>query len=109
MKYHKIPGVEKTLCTAEQKIAYNYASAYYDTFYKEYKIQVTEHYKHDVLIDFRDFCMDAICKNEKITKKYDIDSIFCCLNAGLCSFMELEYHILTSYEEIGEMFPAHYL
>lgn len=25
MKYHKIPNVEKTVCTAEQKIAYNLA------------------------------------------------------------------------------------
>ena len=25
MNYHKIPGIEKNICTAEQKIAYNIA------------------------------------------------------------------------------------
>ena len=109
MKYHKILGVDKTIFTAEQKVAYNYAFAYYDIFYKKYQIQVTEHYKSEVLIRFREFCMDSICKNEKITKKYDIDAIFCCLNAGLRTFMDLKYKILKSYEEIGKIFPAHYL
>ena len=30
MKMHKIRGVDKKICTAEQKIAYNYAFMYRD-------------------------------------------------------------------------------
>ena len=30
IKYHKIPKVEKSVCTAEQKIAYNYAFSWYE-------------------------------------------------------------------------------
>ena len=41
--------------------------------------------------------------------KYNEDAIFCALNAGFENYLKAKYHILSSYKEIGEMFPANYL
>ena len=41
--------------------------------------------------------------------KYDIDGIFSALNAGLEDYFNAKYHILTTHEEVGKMFPALYL
>lgn len=109
MKYHKIRNVPLEVCTAEQVIAYNYAFAYYDKFEKEYKIQVIGLHKSDIAHEFVRFCLDCIKNNQKIMQRYDIDAIFSCLMAGREKYLEADYHILTSYKEVGEMFPALYL
>ena len=98
MKFHKIRGIEKSVCTAEQKIAYNFASSDYDWVMRsnmelwQYLGNVTSRIKED----------------EKIMKKYDIDAIIHCLRQGFINFCKTKYHILTSYEEIGKMFPSLY-
>jgi hypothetical protein len=47
--------------------------------------------------------------SENVKSKFDIDAIFCCLNAGLENYLNSKYHIIASYEEIGKIFPALYL
>ena len=42
MKMHKIYGVDKNICTAEQKIAYNYAFSHRNWLEKIYKSDSTE-------------------------------------------------------------------
>lgn len=99
MKYHKIKGVDKSVCTAEQKIAYNLAFAYreyvmragYDTATAANKI--VELYKSSY--DYK-------------PGKYDLDAIFSALLAGLKGYCKHPF-IATDFETIGKTFPALYL
>lgn len=109
MKYHKIRGIDKSVCTCEQKIAYNVAFANYDLFANMYNAQVVQIHKTDIAFEFVEFCMRQIKRNESIVQKYNIDAIQCALNAGSENYLSANYHILLSYEEIGKMFPAYYL
>lgn len=42
-------------------------------------------------------------------KRYDIDSIFCALRAGLHDYLTGSAHVFTSYQDIGAAFPANYM
>ena len=96
MKYHKIRNVPLDVCTAEQKVAYNLAFSHHDFVVKSGK--------------FHSYAEAAqyIVKN-LYHGKYDANAIFCALNAGLENYCKGKYHIMTSYAEIGAMFPARYL
>ena len=101
MKYHKIRGVDKNICTAEQKIAYNLAWANSDyilragfTSYADAAQKLVEMYTW--AYDYK-------------PGKYDIDSIFCALNTGLKNYINGKQKIFTTYEEIGNAFPALYM
>lgn len=109
--YHKIPRVEKSTCTAEQMIAYNLASNIPFNLMQEWKNSVESGFE-----------MNKAATVAKIIKwlltfyndgKYNKDAIFCCLNAGLQSYLEDSKNktgkTLTSYEEVGKAFPALYL
>lgn len=98
MKFHKIRGIEKSVCTAEQKIAYNYAHDDYDWVIRSGM----------ELWEYLDSVTRRIRDNEEIMKKYDIDAIIHCLRQGFVNFCKAKYHILTSYKEIGQMFPSLY-
>lgn len=108
MKYHKIKGIEKNVCTCEQKIAYNLAFSWRDIMKKDYenapcgiqKAETVRAYVRKLTALF----------SEQYGTKYDIDAIFCALGAGLENYLILPgAGILTSYEVIGEAFPAYYL
>lgn len=112
IKYHKITKVEKAICTAEQKIAYNYASTYADRYrdtWKKSADKYCEFQKSDFVREAIEWCMKMLRTNAEIQRKYDIDGIFCALNAGMRNYFEAPYGIMTSYEEIGKTFPALYL
>lgn len=109
MKYHKIRNVPLEVCTCEQKIAYNVAFSNYDMFSREYKSQLVQIHKTDIVFDFVQFCIRQIMRNKNITEKYNIDAIYCALNAGAENYLSTNCHVLTSYKKIGEMFPALYL
>lgn len=98
MKFHKIRGIEKSVCTAEQKIAYNFASADYDWVMRSN--MKLWHYLENVA--------SRIKADEKMMGKYDIDAIIHCMRNGFINFCKTKCHILTSYKEIGEMFPSLY-
>lgn len=99
MKYHKIKGVDKSVCTAEQKIAYNLAFANreyviragYDTATAANKI--VELYQNGY--DYK-------------PGKYDIDAIFSALLSGLNDYCKHPF-IAADFETIGKAFPALYL
>lgn len=115
MKYHKIRNVPLNVCTAEAKIAYNLAS----TYATEYRNVYREHASEVSRIAISDFVSEAVNWCVKMWKdgntyqstpdKYDIDTIFCCLNAGMENYFKSDYAILSSYEEIGKIFPSLYL
>lgn len=98
MKFHKIRDVEKTVCTAEQKIAYNYAFQDYDWVMRS-----------DMeLWQYLESVTKRIKENAEIMRKYDIDSIIHCLRQGFINYCKSDTKILTSYAEIGKMFPSLY-
>lgn len=108
MKCHKIRGVEKSVCTAEQKIAYNLAFRAHISFGDEYKKLHTSVAKSEALSKIRDMQL----KNFKSSYdykpgKFNEDAIFCALNAGLKNYIEMPF-IATDYGKIGEAFPIVY-
>ena len=111
MKYHKIPNVEKSVCTAEQKIAYNIAFQLYISYADQFK-KVNAVNSGAARAD----CDDLARKGLEWYKmaysykpgKYDEDAIFSALLAGLYDYLS-DSHIFTNYEDIGRAFPAHYL
>ena len=110
MQYHKIRGVEKSVCTAEQKIAYNLAHAY------AYEYRQTWKKDKDKYMRFQqsEFIYEAVCWCYKMWKtcrgydKYNADAIESALRAGMENYFNGNA-ILCSYEEIGRTFPALYL
>jgi len=98
MKFHKIRGIDKGVCTAEQRIAYNYAFSDYDWVVRS---NITlENYLCNV--------SDRIMKNDNIMRKYNIDAIIHCLRNGFIAYSKSRHHILTSYEDIGKAFYSLY-
>lgn len=108
MKYHGIGGVKKTICTAEQKIAYNLAWRYKGLFIPKYNEAVWGVEKSIIIRDSVRFLVEQFAKNYP-NSKYDIDLIYCCLGAGLEEYYKNGGKVLWSYEEIGSVFPALYL
>ena len=99
MKFHKIKGIEKLVCTAEQKIAYNFAFADYDWVMRS-DMELWQY-------------LDSVIKrikecHPKMMKRYNIDAIIHCLRNGFINYCKTKHYILSTYEEIGKMFPSLY-
>lgn len=110
MKYHKIKNVPLETCTCEQKIAYNLAFSHYTIYIKSYnnapfafqKSTIIHRAVNDMIKHYKN-------SYDYVEGKYNIDAIFCALNAGLENYFNTKYKILSSYEDIGKIFPANYL
>lgn len=112
MKYHKIKNIPLEICTAEAKIAYNVALINIDDIKAVYDKCTCNLQKADVIREGVKICMNNLLLSseyEKINKKYNIDLIQCCLNAGLETYINTKYHILSSYAECGKIFKSLYL
>lgn len=110
MKYHKIRNIPLEVCTAEQKIAYNLAFSLAGLYKNEYNSAPMQFQKDEVIRKAINFCIEIWKENPKHSaKKYDIDSIFCCLNAGFENYIKNNCPIYANYEEVGKAFPALYL
>lgn len=109
MKYHKIYGVDKAVCTAEQKIAYNIAFRLHIGLGDKYRALPSAVAKAEAFRAAIDIAMHDYRNSYDYTPgKYDEDSIFCALAAGLAGYLEKPF-IACNYESIGAAFPAHYL
>ena len=110
MTYHKIKNIPLTECTAEQKIAYNLSFAYYYNVLKEYNRLPMQFQKSELVYTSIRKMLDLYRMGRDYKPgKYNEDAIFCALNAGFENYLKAKYHILSSYKEIGEMFPANFL
>ena len=111
MKYHKIQNVEKSICTAEQMIAYNIAFrlhiSYADEFKKVNAVNQGEARANCVDLSREGLKWYRMSYSYK-SGKYDEDAIFSALLAGLYDYLS-NFRIFSSYEDIGKAFPAHYL
>lgn len=104
MRFHKIRNVPIEVCTAEAKIAYNYAFNYLSIIQNVYNKCACDFQRCDAIRAGVKFIMENLSDN--IKDKYNIDAIFCCLNAGLEKYINEKYHILTSYDDIGKIFQS---
>ncbi len=100
----KIPGCPAEVCTGEQKIAYNFAFARQDIVKYNLDQAETEFLKAEVLRHFVRTLTKEAESIENISKRFNIDLIFCALGAGLEKYINGNSHIFTSYEQIGECF-----
>lgn len=101
MSLHKIRGVDKAVCSAEQKIAYNIAwriaeELHYNgaSFSVEDERGAVEDYRRAWLRDY-----------PSAARKYDTGAIFAALASGLHDYLTAGGRIMTSYAEIGRAFP----
>ena len=106
MKCKKIAGVEKSVCTCEQKIAYNYAFSWVDTYKRRCKECTTAIQKSEILQDIIDFIVKDISRKETM-KKYNVDAITTAFRNGFINYCD-NFFIATDYEIIGKVFIIPY-
>ena len=106
LKCKKIYGVEKSVCTYEQKIAYNYAFSWYDIYKMACKKCSTEMQKSDVLQDIIKKVVADINSREEM-KKYNIDAIIIAFRQGFNNYCN-DFFIAFDYKKIGEVFKIPY-
>jgi len=111
MTYHKIRGVDKSVCTTEQKIAYNLAFRAHISFQDEYNNArsvsaacASALVGEIVALSLKHFR----CAYDYKPGKFDEDAIFSALNAGLSAYLDQPF-IASDYATIGKAFPANYL
>lgn len=106
MKMHKIKNVDKSVCTCEQKIAYNYAFSWRTQLEKIYKSDNVQFVKTEAYQRIINFVIDELKRNGT-DKKYNIDAIIHCFRNGIENYLN-GYSVIASYEEIGKTFPCLY-
>ena len=109
LKYHKIKNTLLEMCTAEAVIAYNYAFSNGDLFKRRYNACSCHFQQIDIIHEAVNFIMEQTNNNDHIKVKYNVDTIFCCLNAGLEEYISKKCPIFTNYEDIGKIFKSNYL
>lgn len=85
---HKISGVDKNICTAEQKLAYEYAWTY-----RNLNMTATE-------------LALLVMKWRAGDTKYNWCAVSHLIDMHFDSYRGSKCHILSSYDEIGRAFPV---
>ena len=106
MKMHKIRNIDKSICTCEQKIAYNYAFSFRPQLERIYKSDNMQFVKAGAYQQIINYVIDGI-KHNGIDKKYNIDAIIHCFRNGIENYLN-SYSVIASYEEVGKTFPCLY-
>ena len=106
IKCRKIKNVEKSICTAEQKIAYNYAFSYADIGRKLFNSDIAESGKAHGMHDIECMVLDGIKRNG-IDKKYNVDAIIIAFRNGFREYCK-NFFIASNYEMIGKCFKIPY-
>ena len=81
---------------------------YKEDFDKKLSIAPTGWCKSELIFQAKDYCVKRIKRTEK-WQKFDIDAILSAWMLGIEDYMLNTNKILTSYEEVGRVFPAAYL
>lgn len=106
LKCRKIPGIEKSICTAEQKIAYNYAFSCYELGKKILSQDLPEFVKSEYFNDITLKVIKNIQNNPELSK-YNIDCIIVAFRQGFKKYCT-NYFIATNYTQIGKCFAIPY-
>ena len=110
LKYHKIRNVDKFVCTAEQKLAYNIAwrisgDCRYN-WHADASRAAIDAAEERAMADYLDTWQRD---HADAAATYNTDAIFSALRAGLHDYLFGGCLIMSSYAQIGKAFPAHYL
>lgn len=106
MKCKKINGIEKSVCTAEQKIAYNYAFSWRDAYIRRTNEATTAIQKDEVLQDVINFVISDILRRDDM-KKYNADAIVVAFRRGFPAYVK-DFFIASDYEKVGKVFNIPY-
>ena len=101
VKYHKIPKVEKSVCTAEQMIAYNIAwrNQYLLSDYEKAED------KRQWAVDTTKHMMANYRNAYDYTDKYNEEAIEYALLHGIENYAGKKCPVFFQYSEVSEMFP----
>ena len=110
MKLHKIPGVEKDVCTCEQKLAYNLAFRIHMSYSDEWQNAKAQGKaaRELLLEDLVRRAMLGYDSYNDVTgtgKRYTREAVKTALAAGLEKYLD-RFFIADSYEHIGQAFPV---
>lgn len=106
IKCRKIRNVEKSICTCEQKIAYNYAFSYVEVGKKLFNSDIAESGKAHGMHDIESMVLAGIKRNG-IDKEYNVDAIMIAFRNGFRNYCE-KFFIASDYETIGKCFKIPY-
>lgn len=106
MKCHKIRGVDLKICTAEQKIAYNYAFMWVDCGKKIFNSDSPESVKSEELQNIINSVIESI-KRSGTDRTYNIDAIITAFRSGFREYCN-NFFIASDYETIGKAFLIQY-
>ena len=106
LKCKKIRNIDKSICTCEQKIAYNYAWEWYEAGKNILNSNCAEFVKSDAIMEIEQNVIDSI-KFHEIDKKYNIDAIIIAFRNGFRNYCN-NYFIAYNYEIIGKVFYIPY-
>ena len=91
-KPHKIPGIDKNICNAEQKIAYNFLFIWADGCTgndKNYSLNCIQR---------------SLSEGQKTTfKRYDVDLIYHYIVSSWDRYKNSKYHIFSSYTDLASI------
>lgn len=109
LKYRKIRGIDKEICTCEQKIAYNMAFQNHISFQENFNAanEIGGMCLSSFISDLINLDRKEICETSGMGK-YNLDAIISALRAGLKEYLSKPF-IASDYEQIGKCFPAYYL
>lgn len=106
MKCRKIRGIDKSICTAEQKIAYNYAFMWVSAGKTILKMYGSELAKSEGFHDIENLVLKDLLRNPDMAK-YNHDAIIVAFRQGFRNYCE-NWFIATDYERIGKVFHIPY-
>lgn len=105
-KCKKIRNVDKSVCTGEQVIAYNYAFMYYGMGSRILESNTAEFVKSEGFNRIEQLVIDSIRSKPELSK-YNVDVIMVAFRQGFRKYCE-KHFIATNYEKIGECFTFPY-
>lgn len=106
LKCKKIRGVDKSVCTAEQMIAYNYAFMFKCSGKKILSADVAESIKSNGIFQLERLILNDL-RNKPEMQKYNIDAIMIAFRAGFKEYCKRPF-IACSYDSIGKCFAIPY-
>ena len=106
IKCKKINGIDKNICTCEQKIAYNYAFSWSEAYKRRITECTTEIQKTEVLQGIIDCIIKDISSREDM-QKYNPDAIIVAFRNGFKSYCN-KFFVASNYEQIGKVFSIPY-
>ena len=106
IKCHKIKGVKKETCSAEQAIAYSFARMYGSFAYHILNSDAPEFIKDGEFAEIEQWVMEGL-DLEYSPRRLNFDGVLIAFRQGFKGFCENPF-IATSYAEIGKAFPIPY-